>query len=89
MRTVTDLLRPDRVLTDWSLERQLMFCNETEIGSAPCLAAQATGQPWALLIGPEEGFSKRERKHLTGLPFTHVVGLEPRILCTDTAAFAR
>ncbi|WP_170377858.1 16S rRNA (uracil(1498)-N(3))-methyltransferase [Ruegeria atlantica] len=85
---VADLQRLDRVLDAWPDGRQLMFCNEAEVGSALRLAAQEKGQPWAILIGPEGGFSDRERTRLVGLPFAHVVSLGPRILRADTAAVA-
>ncbi|WP_170551761.1 16S rRNA (uracil(1498)-N(3))-methyltransferase [Ruegeria atlantica] len=85
---VADLQRLDRVLDAWPDGRQLMFCNEAEVGSALRLAAQEKGQPWAILIGPEGGFSDRERVRLVGLPFAHVVSLGPRILRADTAAVA-
>ncbi len=85
---VVDLQKLDRVLEDWPQDRQLMFCNEAEVGSALRLAAQEKGQPWAILIGPEGGFSDQERMRLTALPFSHVVSLGPRILRADTAAVA-
>ena len=44
--------------------------------------------PWAVLIGPEGGFSQRERARLTGLEQAHSVALGPRILRADTAAVA-
>ena len=65
-----------------------MFCNEAEVGSALRLAANEKGLPWAILIGPEGGFSDRERARLTALPYAHVVSLGPRILRADTAAVA-
>jgi 16S rRNA (uracil1498-N3)-methyltransferase len=43
---------------------------------------------WAILIGPEGGFSEAERTRLGSLPFTHAVSLGPRILRADTAAVA-
>ena len=85
---VTDLTRLDKVLDAWPDGRQLMFCDEAEVGSALRLAGQDGRAPWAILIGPEGGFSARERSRLTGLPFTHVVSLGPRILRADTAAVA-
>ena len=51
-------------------------------------ADAARGDPWAILIGPEGGFSAAERDRLRGLPFAHAVGLGPRILRADTAAVA-
>ncbi len=85
---VADLQRLDRVLDAWPDGRQLMFCDEAEVGSALRLAERDKGQPWAILIGPEGGFSDRERTRLAGLPFAHVVSLGPRILRADTAAVA-
>ncbi|SMO53013.1 16S rRNA (uracil(1498)-N(3))-methyltransferase [Ruegeria faecimaris] len=85
---VADLQRLDRVLDGWPEGRQLMFCNEAEVGSALRLAAHEKGLPWAILIGPEGGFSQRERARLTALPYAHVVSLGPRILRADTAAVA-
>ena len=44
--------------------------------------------PWAILIGPEGGFSEAERARLHGFEFTHPVALGPRILRAETAAVA-
>ncbi len=87
---VTALQKLPQVLADWPDGRQLMFCDETEVGSAKRLAATRAshGGPWAILIGPEGGFSPAERAQLTALPFAHVVSLGPRILRADTAAVA-
>ncbi|RBW60736.1 16S rRNA (uracil(1498)-N(3))-methyltransferase [Ruegeria sp. A3M17] len=85
---VADLKRLDRVLESWPEGRQLMFCDEAEVGSARRLAGNETDLPWAILIGPEGGFSERERARLAALPFSHVVSLGPRILRADTAAVA-
>ena len=85
---VLDLQRLDRLLDAWPGDRQLMFCNEAEVGSALRLASNEKGQPWAILIGPEGGFSDRERARLAALPYAHVVSLGPRILRADTAAVA-
>ena len=68
--------------------RRLMFCDET--GGAPVTraVAEAGAGPWAILIGPEGGFSPEERERLRALPFTTAVSLGPRILRADTAAIA-
>ena len=44
--------------------------------------------PWAILIGPEGGFSVLERNRLNAMDSAHVVSLGPRILRADTAAVA-
>lgn len=85
---VTGLERLDRVLDNWPPDRQLMFCDEAEAGAALQLAQSDRGQAWAILIGPEGGFSEAERKRLSALPFAHVVSLGPRVLRADTAAVA-
>lgn len=84
---VTDLQRLDRVLADWPDGRQLLFCDEAMAGQAN---PQPTGgrTPWAILIGPEGGFSDKERSRLRALPFSHSISLGPRILRADTAAVA-
>ncbi|WP_170605880.1 16S rRNA (uracil(1498)-N(3))-methyltransferase [Ruegeria arenilitoris] len=85
---VVDLKRLDSVLDSWPENRQLMFCDEAEAGAALHLTATEKGRPWAILIGPEGGFSERERARLAALPFAHVVSLGPRVLRADTAAVA-
>jgi 16S rRNA (uracil1498-N3)-methyltransferase len=86
---VDELQKLARLLDNWPAERQLMFCDEAEVGNALQLAAQDhKDAPWAILIGPEGGFSPAERKRLHGLPQSHVVSLGPRILRADTAAVA-
>ena len=44
--------------------------------------------PWALLIGPEGGFSQIELDALVKLPFVTPARLGPRIMRADTAAIA-
>lgn len=84
---VADLHRLDRMLAEWDPERQIMFCDESLVGAAEALG-DVKGGKWAILIGPEGGFSDAERKRLHALPFTHAVSLGPRILRADTAAVA-
>lgn len=78
------------VLEGWDPGRRLMFCDET--GGAPVVKAlsalEDSGRPWAILIGPEGGFSPQERERLRALPFTTAVSLGPRVLRADTAAVA-
>lgn len=84
---VRDMVPLDRVLADWPEERRLMFCDEGLAGARAGLAAAERG-PWAILIGPEGGFSEAERARLSALPFATPVSLGPRILRADTAAVA-
>jgi len=83
---VDDPVKLDAILDGWDASRRLMFCDET--GGAPVALAVTEPGPWAILIGPEGGFSPEEREKLRGLPFTTAVSLGPRILRADTAAIA-
>ncbi len=96
---LAELRQLDRLLDDWTEGRKLMFCDETRAGCSSALAgvlamrdedAREGGSsgPWAILIGPEGGFSADERARLRGLDFAHPVSLGPRILRADTAAVA-
>ncbi len=85
---VADLERLDRLLAQWPEERHLMFCDEALAGGSFALPGGLAGAPWAILIGPEGGFSEGERAQLSTLDFAHPVALGPRILRADTAAVA-
>ncbi|MCD9148169.1 16S rRNA (uracil(1498)-N(3))-methyltransferase [Pseudophaeobacter flagellatus] len=86
---VGELQKLSRLLDDWPADRQLMFCDEAEVGNALQLAAQDhKDAPWAIVIGPEGGFSDKERSRLHAMEQAHVVSLGPRILRADTAAVA-
>jgi 16S rRNA (uracil1498-N3)-methyltransferase len=75
------------LLDDWPAGRQVMFCDEALAGNGAGLQVADRG-PWAILIGPEGGFSEAERTRLAALPGAHPVALGPRVLRADTAAVA-
>ena len=90
---VPEILEPaplSRVLADWPADRRLMFCDEAGDArpAAEALAGEAPNGPWAILIGPEGGFSPAERAAVRGLAGALPVTLGPRILRADTAAIA-
>jgi 16S rRNA (uracil1498-N3)-methyltransferase len=89
---VTEIVRLDALLSDWPEDRRLMFCDEALAGKAAAFglpeARPDPAEPWAILIGPEGGFSQAERARLAGLPKAVPVRLGPRILRADTAAVA-
>lgn len=89
---VPEVLEPvklERLIADWPAGRRLLFCDEA--GDArpvlEALGGEAAG-PWAVLIGPEGGFSPAERARLRDLPFAVPATLGPRILRADTAAIS-
>ena len=85
---VDDLQRLDTLLDDWPADRQLVFCDEALVGASQVLQAQSDKKKWAILIGPEGGFSEGERDKLSSLPFVTKISLGPRILRADTAVIA-
>ena len=81
----------DRLLTAWPAERRLLVCDET--GTAPSIGSVLSGgelcaKCWAILIGPEGGWSPQELDRIGKLPNVTRVGLGPRVLRADTAALA-
>lgn len=85
---VDDLALLDRVLAGWPGDRRILWADESRAGAPAVLAAAGRGAPWAVLIGPEGGFSDRERARLAAHPAVVPVSLGPRILRAETAALA-
>jgi 16S rRNA (uracil1498-N3)-methyltransferase len=84
----------EALIAGWDAGRRLLFCDEA--GDAPPIlqalspppCGEGVGGPWAILIGPEGGFSPRERQMLRALPHVTPASLGPRILRADTAAIS-
>lgn len=85
---VAELQKLDTMLADWPEDRQIIFADEALVGAREAMARAPDASKWAILIGPEGGFSDAERARLRGLPFVTPVSLGPRILRADTAAVA-
>ena len=83
---VAPLAPLSRLLEGWDPARRLMWCDESRAGQP--VALDGPPGPWAILTGPEGGFSPAERSRLAALPFSVPVSLGPRILRADTAAVA-
>ena len=75
-----------QMLDTWETARQIMFCDEALADASSSLPIVIG--PWAILIGPEGGFSDAERQRLHRFEPAHAVTLGPRILRADTAAVA-
>jgi 16S rRNA (uracil1498-N3)-methyltransferase len=84
---VAEPVKLGKLIEGWDTGRRLLFCDEA--GDARPILEALKGQPagpWAILIGPEGGFSPAERAMLRALPYAVPASLGPRILRADTAA---
>lgn len=88
---VADVIPLSRLLTGWDPARGILWADEAQADGGASPAARlrdlAPGA-WAILIGPEGGFSDAEREKLRALPFVVPISLGPRILRAETAALA-
>lgn len=89
---VPEIAAPEKlaaILGHWDEARRLMFCDEGGDAAPPFEALQGeVGGAWAILIGPEGGFTAFERALVRDLRASTPVSLGPRILRADTAAIA-
>lgn len=89
--TVPEIAEPenlDKLLSAWDHDRKLILCDETG-GGTPMVQALLKldkDKKYAVLIGPEGGFSQSEFALLRNQPYIVPVGMGPRILRADTAA---
>ena len=83
-------MKLDKALVALPPETVLVFCDEGADVSAPiaALTAVARDKPLAVLIGPEGGFSEKERQDLLNYASVIRLSLGPRIMRADTAAVA-
>ena len=101
--SVDEPIKLSTLINDWTESRRMLFCDEAgddaneewggrEGRALPLLAAlneeDSISDPWAILTGPEGGFTPEERAMLHGKPFVTPATLGPRILRADTAAIA-
>jgi len=84
---VGDLVPLSRLLDGWDGARRILWADEALAGPAQVLSG-LPGGPWAILIGPEGGWSESERKRLAAMDCVTRIALGPRILRADTAAVA-
>ena len=84
---VAELTPLARLLDGWDEGRRILWADEARVGPVGTLAGLPRG-PWAILIGPEGGFSPAERARLASMGCVTPISLGPRILRADTAAVA-
>ena len=90
---VCDLIPLDKLLATFPTHRKLLWCDEAMVGQparkmGDIARPSHPPDPWAILIGPEGGFSGDEQTRLRALPQVVPLSLGPRILRADTAAVA-
>ena len=88
---VAGLVPLSRLLDGWDGQRRILWADEALAGASAGadepLARQPRG-PWAVLIGPEGGWSESERQRLSRMDCVSRISLGPRVLRADTAAVA-
>lgn len=93
---VMPMMTLEELLDGWPEDRLIMFCDEQgaedqnafPVGKAidEVGAWQERPEKWAILIGPEGGFTEGERNLIRSKAHVVPVTLGPRILRADTAA---
>jgi 16S rRNA (uracil1498-N3)-methyltransferase len=75
-----------KVLAKWDPARPLIYCDEgAEAAPLASFSHELNEKPAGILIGPEGGFSPKERETLRALEFVIPITLGPRILRAETA----
>jgi 16S rRNA (uracil1498-N3)-methyltransferase len=84
---VEKLTNLNNILDNWPKDRHILYCDETLSGTK----VEKPNKPfskWAILVGPEGGFSSEEQALLNNHKQTFPISLGPRILRADTAVVA-
>ena len=81
-----DLNKLENVLNEWDNKRILFFCDE-KLDGDPIFKVfhNLKPSPAAILVGPEGGFSEKEKTLLDNFPFVKNVSLGKQILRAETA----
>ena len=79
----------DKLLSDWPKDRKLIYCDEKLKKNAfiidSLISLKNIKNKFAVLVGPEGGFSNLEKKLITNNPNVISVSLGKRVLRSDTA----
>jgi 16S rRNA (uracil1498-N3)-methyltransferase len=79
----------DALLKNWNEHKHILLCAEQGEATPLASALASMNMPaYAVMVGPEGGFSEKEFSTLRALPFITPVSLGPRILRADTAAIS-
>ena len=86
---LNEVVNLNNLLRDFPKDRGLIFCNENDKNLPSIFKAlenkSSIFKKWAILIGPEGGFSETETKEILSISSTIPVSLGKRILRSDTA----
>ena len=89
---LNEVVNLNNLLRDFPKDRGLIFCNENDKNLPSIFKALENKsnifKKWAILIGPEGGFSETETKEILSISSTIPVSLGKRILRSDTATTA-
>ena len=89
---LNEVVNLNNLLRDFPKDRGLIFCNENDKNLPSIFKAlenkSSIFKKWAILIGPEGGFSETETKEILSISSTIPVSLGKRILRSDTATTA-
>jgi len=79
----------DNLFSEWPKDRTLIFCDENLSSHTSIIDTlnkiKNNNTKWAVLVGPEGGFSELERKQISSNKNTISVSLGDRVLRSDTA----
>ena len=75
-------------LAGWPPERRLLVCDPEAEPTVTDALSGGAGTPWAILVGPEGGFTPSERRSIADQPAAVRARLGPRILRAETAVAA-
>ena len=78
----------ETLLANWDENRILIFADEEGDAQTAAGTLSSINTPCAILIGPEGGFTDKERAYLRAQTYVVPISLGPRILRADTAALA-
>lgn len=87
---VKEAVALEKLLGNWPDGRILLYGDEAGQGKAPqeLFTSLPEAEKWAVLIGPEGGFTDEEFARLRNAKFAHAISLGPRVLRADTAGLA-
>jgi 16S rRNA (uracil1498-N3)-methyltransferase len=85
---IMEIITLEKLLASWDDARQLIVCDESGAGKpmVEALKELKSNGKYAVLIGPEGGFSQSEFALLRKQPYVTAISMGPRILRADTAA---